>query len=213
MSNLSDVISNANIIYGFSYFYVTDRFGNPNSAIYLNKGYLQVPSGVYFEGDFTITAWIQLKSYNSLSTIIDFGNSVSNDNIILGVSLISPDNLIGEIYAFDKPSTIKSFGSINLNEWYHVALSLKANRLSIYINGKLDKSETIIYLPRAVNRIGSYIGKSNWKNVSYADAVYNDIKIYRGALTSDEIYKEYDELKSETNYFTKSSKYYILFRK
>ena len=213
MSNLSDVTSNANIIYGFSYSYVTDRFGNPNSAIHLNKGYLQVPSGVYFDGDFTITAWINLKSYNSLATIIDFGNSVSNDNIILGVSLISPDYLVGEIYALDKPSTIKSFGSINLNEWHHVALSLKANRLSIYINGSLDKSETIIYLPRAVNRNYSYIGKSKWNDVSYVDAVYNDFKIYRGALTSDEIYKEFDELKLETNYFTESSKYFILFFK
>ncbi len=41
MSNLSDVISGANLFGGLSYSFVPDRFFN--SAIYFNKGYLQVP--------------------------------------------------------------------------------------------------------------------------------------------------------------------------
>jgi hypothetical protein len=43
MSNLSDVIGGANLFGGENYSFVQDRFGTPNSAIYFNKGFLQVP--------------------------------------------------------------------------------------------------------------------------------------------------------------------------
>jgi len=187
-------VGNAHLTDSTSCIFVMDRFGNPNSAIYLNKSFLQVPSGVYFEGDFTITVWINLKSYNSLTTIIDFGNGPSKNNIVLGMALINANLIIGEVYDSDKPSLIKSSSSINLNEWHHVALTLRANSLSIYINGILDNIETISYLPRSVKRNFNYIGKSNW-GVSNADAFFSDIKLYRGALTSYEISKEYDESK------------------
>ena len=60
MSNLCDGIGGANLYGGSSYSFTADRFDNPNSAIYLKNGYLQVPSGTYFTGDFAITAWIYL---------------------------------------------------------------------------------------------------------------------------------------------------------
>ncbi len=36
----------------------------------------------------------------------------------------------------------------------------------------------------------NYIGKSNWDAPS-ADAIYDEFKIYQGALSSDEIMNEY----------------------
>ena len=38
---------------------IQDRFGKSNSALKLNNGYLKIPSGIYFSGDFTITAWVK----------------------------------------------------------------------------------------------------------------------------------------------------------
>ncbi len=61
MSNLSDVVGGANLFGGSSYSFVSDRFNSSNSAIFFNQGYLQVPTGVYFSGDFTFTAWIYFK--------------------------------------------------------------------------------------------------------------------------------------------------------
>jgi len=81
MSNLSDVVGGANLYNGYSYSYTYDRLCSANSAIYFNKGYLQVPSGVYFYGDFNVTAWIYLKSYQSYSRVIDFGNGQAVENI------------------------------------------------------------------------------------------------------------------------------------
>jgi hypothetical protein len=47
MSNLTDLIGGATLG-GSQYSYTYDRFYNPNSAIFLNNGYLKVPAGVYF---------------------------------------------------------------------------------------------------------------------------------------------------------------------
>jgi hypothetical protein len=83
MSNLIDSVRGANLFGGSRYSFVPDRFCSANSAIYFNQGYLQAPSGVYFSGDFTVTAWIYLKSYKSSSRLIDFGNGVANNNILV----------------------------------------------------------------------------------------------------------------------------------
>jgi len=63
MSNLSDIVGKADLYNGLNYYFVSDRFCTPNSAIYFKNGFLQVPAGVYFSGDFSVTAWIYLKSY------------------------------------------------------------------------------------------------------------------------------------------------------
>ena len=51
---------------GFSPFYnpinisfTTDRLGKENSAIYLNSGYLEIPTGIKLNESFTITTWIK----------------------------------------------------------------------------------------------------------------------------------------------------------
>ncbi len=85
MSNLSDVVGGANLFGGSNYSFVPDRFCSQNSAIYLNKGYLQVPEGVYFSGDFTFTGWIYLKSNQNSSRLFDFGNGLLKENIILAM--------------------------------------------------------------------------------------------------------------------------------
>ncbi len=65
MSNLNDLIGEANLYNGYNYLFVSDRFCTPNSAIYLRNGYLQIPDGVYLSGDFTVTVWISLKYIRS----------------------------------------------------------------------------------------------------------------------------------------------------
>jgi len=90
MNNLSDVIGGSNLYGGTSYSFTTDRFCEENSAIWFNNGYLQVPPGVFFYGDFTVIAWINLKSYQYYSRIIDFGNGSPDDNFILCLNGSNP---------------------------------------------------------------------------------------------------------------------------
>jgi hypothetical protein len=191
MSNLTDLISGANLFRGSNYSFTSDRFNSPNSAIYLNQGYLQVPEGVYFSGDFTVTAWIYLKSYKNNSRFFDFGNSESSNNIGLAMS-----GLTSQIYGFIMKDSsvlqIQTSSIINLNEWYFISFVLSSTTGYIYVNGSQVVNGTL-YVPNNLQRTSNFIGKSNRavdSNIC-ADAIYDEFKIYQGALSSTDIMNEY----------------------
>jgi len=156
---MTDVIGGNNLYGGTSYSFVADRFNNSNSAIFFNNGYLQVPSGVYFYGDFTFITWIYLQSYASSWT-----NIISSSSISKSVSF-------------------------QLNTWYHVAFVLSGTTGYLYVNGILIDSESF-GTPSNIVRTNNYIGNSN-SGYSNALAVYDDIKIYQGALSSSCIMNDY----------------------
>ena len=201
MSNLSDVVGEANLFEGVNYSFVPDRFCTPNSAIYFNSGYLQVPSGVYFLGDFTFTAWIYLKSYQLWTTLFDFGNGFSNDNVILG--MYNQTNDTNTMYAFVyNYSTYKAIQKttsiiIDLNKWYFLSFVLSGTKGYFYVNGN-EISNGTLYVPNNLNRTSNYFGKRNDDNIPYANAIYDEIKIYQIALSSNKIRNEY-KISSGTN--------------
>jgi hypothetical protein len=188
MSNLSDVVGGANLYGGSSYSFTFDRFCSANSAIYFNKGYLQVPEGVYFSGDFTVTAWIYLKSYQYYSRIFDFGNGPNNDNVLLGM-FGATYQIYGVTSKVSSALAIQTSSTINLNEWYFISFVLSGTTGFIYLNGNQVGTNTL-YVPNNIIRTNNYIGKSNWVNAN-ADAVYDEFKIYQVALVPNDIMNEY----------------------
>jgi len=209
MNNLSDVMSGANLYGGSNYCFASDRFGSPNSAIYFYKGYLQVPSGVYFSSEFTFTAWINLVRYQDWSRIIDFGNGQGIDNVLLSFKQknLQTNNpqLVGSVYQGSTNLDLKTSSNINLNQWHFVAFVLRNSIGYIYLNGNLVESGSLL-IPNKINTTKNYIGKSNWGHDPYAEAFYDDIKIYSGALSINDIINKYN-LES-TNF---SKYYYIIF--
>ena len=77
MSNLIDVVEGANLLAGQNYHFVEDRFGNLKSSIHLNGGYLTMPKRVY-DGEFSATVWIKLKSFVDWYGILEFGNGTGS---------------------------------------------------------------------------------------------------------------------------------------
>ena len=186
MSNLTDIVGGNDLFGGASYSFVSDRFCSPNSAIYFDQGYLQVSSGVYFSGNFTITAWMIYFSSQSFS-LFDFGNGQSSDNILLE---INKRNIFGKIFNRSSSSVIKTTSKINLNKWYFISFVLNGTTGFIYLNGNQVASGTL-NVPNNITRKSNYIGKSNTTVYPNADAIYDEIKIYQGALSSDYIMNEY----------------------
>jgi len=188
---LYDYIGGATLYGGLNYSFVKNRFCSLNSAIYLNKGYLKVPSGVYFSGSYaTLTVWIYLKSYQFQSRIFEFGNGPHNDSV--GLSMFDTSS---QMFAF----TVSNFTTqpiINLNEWHFVAFVISDKTSYIYVNGSQIANGTL-QAPNNVIRKSNYIGKSSWSTDSNADAIYDDMKIYQGALSSIAIMNEYN---TQSNY-------------
>ena len=132
MSSLNDLIGGANLFGGTNFSFVADRFGNPRSAIFLNNGYLQAPSGIYFDGNLTIIAWINVQKFLNYSRIIDFGRNGYNDAVFLS---FYPDfTLYSGIYNASVLSNLVSAScKIAVNTWYHVAMVYYQTAASIYV--------------------------------------------------------------------------------
>jgi hypothetical protein len=190
MNNLSDVMSGANLYGGSNYYFAPDRFGLPSSAVYFNQGFLQVPSGIYFSGEFTFTAWIYLVKCQDWSRIIDFGNGQGIDNVLL-TFYQSTSQIQGSVNQGSANAYFKTSSIINLNQWYFVSFVLSNKIGYIYVNGNQFASGTLL-IPNKINTTKNYIGKSNWANDLYAEAVYDDIKIYSGALSPNDIINKYN---------------------
>jgi hypothetical protein len=188
MNNFTDVVGNSDLQCGANVMFVYDRFCNPDSAIYLNNGYLQVPPGVYFSSDFTIIAWINLKSFVNWSRIIDFANGGSVDSVRFFYH--NNDILKVTIFSGSSPSYLQTKPlPLELGKWYHFAIVLNKTICFLYLNGNFTISKAL-NVPRNVTRNSNYIGKSN-SGEPNVDAIYDDIKIYKTALTEDFILNDY----------------------
>ena len=213
MSNLTDIVGGRDLFEGASYSFVSDRFCSLNSAIYFNKGYLQVPAGVYFSGDFTVTAWIYLKSYQYYSRLFDFGNGEGSDNVILAM-YATTSQIRGLTFIGSSRSYIQTSIIINLNEWYFISFVLSGTTGYIYVNGNQVVNGSL-FAPNNITRTSNYIGKSNWASDSNADAIYDEIKIFKGALSSNDIMNEYTTSSNNSNlkldFFVSFNLFSILF--
>lgn len=156
-----------------------DRFGNPNSALDLESGYYQVPSGTYFNGLFSIIAWVYLRTFQIYSRLIDF----SPNNIIIAFDSVSKVYLLNldcsNQYALsNKP--------VSYNVWFHLAGVLGTN-LKLFIDGELV-GEIAACMPANVDRTVNFIGRSNSGNGDKdQDGVYDEIRIYNRNLNQFEI--------------------------
>jgi hypothetical protein len=195
---VNDVVGNANLYDGVNASLTTDRFGIAISALSLTNGFYRVPPGVYFSGtELTIMAWVKAKSIQYYSRLIDFGNGIDNENIVLALS--SENN--GQPYIFLKTGVDdfydSSLQSLNLNQWQHLAFVFSFPYYFIYIDGYLttapgSSAPFTSFCFANVVRSSNFIGRSNWfvNGDEDADADLDDLKIFNRALSQQEIQSE-----------------------
>ena len=186
MSNLCDGVGGKHLYGGplsQRWSFAKDRFNNSNPAIYFNNSYLQAPPGTYFSGDFTITAWFYLLSYQSnCPQILDFGNEAFTNNVMLGIqqNLLRFAIVVGGSF-----NQVWSSEPVNLNTWYHVAAVMKGSTGYIYVNGILSSNGSLP-TPENVYRKSNFIGWDNFVD-SQSNAIYDELKIYSTALSPEKI--------------------------
>lgn len=190
MNNLNDSKGGANAFDGDSFQFVEDRFGRPNSAIRFNFGYLQVPSGVYFNGDLTVSVWAKLNSKVAWSRIIDFGNGPDLNNVLFSVSYQNLE--FPTFYTWNRQykSDVTSKIAFPLDQWVHLAYTLNGKTGTIYMNG-LKTTEVITFVPEDVIRKTNYIGKSHWSHDENLNGDLDELRFYNRALNQTEIYQLY----------------------
>jgi hypothetical protein len=107
-ANAFDYIGQAHVTSLINGLFVSDRFGNPQSALCLNNGYATLSPGVYFNSSFTITAWVYPLDQNSrYQRIIEFSN---------GPWI----NTVGFAYCFDSYFSYAFLGDTSMNSQFSI---------------------------------------------------------------------------------------------
>ena len=188
MSSLSDIIRGSDLYGGSNYSFTTDRFGNNNSAIYFNNGFLQVPNGSYFNGDFTIIIWIIFNAFESMTRFIDFQDQNGNNNVAFSMDSSGILLLLQTSDNTTLTSVNQFYQTMLLNTWYHVTAVLQGTNAYIYVNGVLQITGTLSS-PSNITRTMNFIGKCNSNGNS--NAIFDDIKIYKGGMSGYQVLNDY----------------------
>ena len=186
--NLIDLVGGKDMKMGQSASFTNDRNEKSSSALDLKVGNVQVPDGVYFYGDFTITSWIMLRKVSNWAKILYFSSVQDFDSVWLAFTndisrrvVIAVDNLNASLHNSAKQP-------LELNNWYFLSVVLKDSIAKIYYNTTLQCAGKS-YSPRNVTRRINHIGTSSYGEPS-ADAKIDELKFFERALNETEIMKE-----------------------
>ena len=150
--------------------------------------YIEIPGGVWFDGDSTIEAWVFVRKHSNWSRIIDFGNGSGADNVLFALSIEKTGRPTFEIYSDHSGGRVDSNIVIETDSWVHLACSLKENLGTVYMNGIEVGSKTLKLPPRNVLRKNNYIGRSNWPQYDPdTDAMLDEIRIWNVARSQEAI--------------------------
>ena len=120
---------------------------------------------------------------------MNFSNANGTDSVWVGFQ-----NL--QLYVEIQPSkgnltTMTASASVPLHEWRHVAFTLKSGIGYMYYNGVVQNNK-LLDVPTKVIRNFNFIGQDSYKSSEYtADAIYDNLNLYNGALTADEVMTVY----------------------
>ena len=187
-NNVNDSIGTAHLYNGVNASLTHDRFGNNNSALRLGLGYYCVPPGVYFNGPFTTSVWVNAKSKTNWARVFDFSVSGAiSHNIIFAIFTEATSVPVFQVYFVNSSATtLSSKTNLVLNEWIHLAVTFDGSMANFFYNGVFTGNHTL-YQPSNLTRSTNYIGKSNWAQNALANAVYDELRIYNRVLDPSEI--------------------------
>lgn len=147
--------------------------------------YLKLP---YHAGDMqemTFAAWVKGGSTTKNQHIFDFGNG--DDECLY----LTPTNGSYMRFEIKKDGVIQGLNAtttLGTGTWKHVAVTIGANEVAIYINGVKNTSTTSITLrPSDVAPAMSYLGRSQSVDNPAFKGMMSDVRLYNYALSAEEV--------------------------
>lgn len=174
--------------------YITDRFGNPNSAGYFDGNY-NINVHIDNDGDGVADSKLNTMSTYTISFFAKPNSNNSASRVIL--SKISPgrdfvfDYKYGRWYTHHMQEGVSGLVYVNNpstsipNEWEHVAYVCSGSQIDLYVGGQLVASKTTIGTPRNEGLLMS-IGSFQSSASRYQGGI-DDLIITRKLLSSTEI--------------------------
>jgi hypothetical protein len=181
---MNDQIGSSHMTQGsFTTNFTTDRFGTPNSALALNGGWTQAPSGIYFDSpEFSISVWILPQQVTRWSRIIDFGNGPDKENVVLGLSF---ESTLKPFFVLNTDDLFAN-SQLKFGEWQFLVATFDGSIAKLYSNGQIVMNTTSGYT-YPITRFNCYIGKSSWDIDRYSNTYLDDLRFYNKSLTGSDV--------------------------
>lgn len=164
--------------------YTDGKTGGKAVSLNGSNSFIQLPVNLFNQQDLTIATWIYWRGASAWQRIFDFGNGDSE------YMFLTPNSASGQLRFTMRNGGAEqqlNTSSIPVGKWTHVAVTLGADAVRMYVNGNLvAESSTITIRPMDFKPVLNYIGRSQ-----YPDPLFNgyldDFRVYNYALTANEI--------------------------
>jgi hypothetical protein len=174
--------------------------------------YVDLPNGMLTArtGDATYEGWMTLNGTQNWSRILDFGSSQANagNDVLLPGGTGNGDEYIVLTAQVGGTQTQNRFGirkfgvetstdptvPYQSGQEFHWAVTYRmgagpggVNQLSYYRNGSLTATVDTPHLLGAIKDNNNWLGRSNFMGDNNTQASYNEVRVYDGAMTAEDI--------------------------
>ncbi len=160
-----------------------DRFMENNRAyIFDREDYMLVDDQQPDPQEFTIMSWFSYE--NDDGVMIGYGDNTADPTQFDRQIYVGADN---DLYFLVNPGstqTIQAPGNLESNRWYHVAASLSADGMKLYLDGDL------VATGPTVTSAASFDGF--WRIGENFDGTIDEVQIYHDALSDTEVQNVYN---------------------
>ena len=169
------------------------KSGDTSISIDGSENFMQVPYRLASLPEMTICAWLfQRDRSTSWQRLFDFGNGTDQYFFLTPYS------------GSDMRVVLKDGGDEQMitttrlaSSWHHVAVTLDADSICLYVDGELVASSADITIrPADFQPVNCYIGRSQFSADPLMKANIDDFRIYNYALSASELAEVMTELES-----------------
>ncbi|NYF80268.1 LamG-like jellyroll fold domain-containing protein [Granulicella arctica] len=168
---------------------VADRQGH---ALSLNgsNGYVDLPSQLMHDvADFTVSAWVFWNASRNWERIFDFGAGLDRYLMLTPCASSGVVRFSMTVTGASGERVINGHAALPTGTWVHVAVTLSGRVGTLYVNGVAVGSNTDMFLApfRIWDSNQNWIGRSQYSSNPYFNGKIDDFRIYRGALSADDV--------------------------
>lgn len=147
--------------------------------------------------DFTIAAWLLIEEERPLARLFDFG---ANDHRYLAFAPVdgadSSRFLMSKISYFAEESVAAP--ALVAGTWTHVAVTLSANEVIVYIDGReAQRNDNVVLAPYQLGLTGAaaagFLGRSHYAGDPHLRASVDDFRVYSGALSASSVAEIFEQ--------------------
>jgi hypothetical protein len=152
--------------------------------------FVSLPNGIVSGlHDFTISTWVNPSANSAWSRLFDFGTGTNNYMFLTLSAGGGPLRFAITTSGNGNEQQLTAPGTLPLNTWSHVAVTLSGTTGTLYINGQPVATNANMTLNPAALGITNqdWIGRSQFSNDPFLAATVDDFQVYDHALSAADV--------------------------